>query len=41
MKYIKNIIRLNRFQGPYNEKYFKEIKSLKSHQKAEVYLEPM
>ena len=29
----------NRFQEPY-VKYFKEIKRLKSHQKAEAYLEP-
>ena len=40
-KYLKKIIRLNRFQGPYNEKSFKKIKCLKSLQKAEVYLEPM
>ena len=41
MKYFKKIIRLNRFQEPYNEKSFKKIKRLKSLQKAEVYLEPM
>ena len=40
-KYFKKIIRLNRFQEPYNEKSFKKIKYLKSLQKAEVYLEPM
>ena len=32
--------RFNRFQGSYNVKYFKEIKRLKSLQKAEAYLEP-
>ena len=32
---------LNRFQEPYNEKSFKNIKRLKSLQKAEVYSEPM
>ena len=37
----KKIIRLNRFQEPYNERSFKKIKHLKSLQKAEVYLEPM
>ena len=35
------MIRLNRFQEPYNEKSFIKIKRLKSLQKAEVYLEPM
>ena len=30
----------NRFQGPDNVKYFKEIKRLKSLQKEEAYLEP-
>ena len=30
----------NRFQESYNVKYFKEIKRLKSLQKAEAYLEP-
>ena len=38
---LLKIIRLNRFQEPYNEKSFKKIKRLKSLQKAEVYLEPM
>ena len=32
--------RKNRFQGSYDIKYFKEIKHLKSLQKAEAYLEP-
>ena len=32
--------RFNRFQGSYNVKYFKEIKRLKTLQKAEAYLEP-
>ena len=36
----KKIITLNRFQEPCNIKYFKEIKRLKSLQKAELYLEP-
>ena len=36
----KKIITLNRFQEPCNTKYFKEIKRLKSLQKAELYLEP-
>ena len=31
---------MNRFQELHNEKYFKEIKRLKSLQKAEAYLEP-
>ena len=35
------MIRLNRFQEPYNENSFIKIKRLKSLQKAEVYLEPM
>ena len=35
------MIRLSRFQEPYNEKSFIKIKRLKSLQKAEVYLEPM
>ena len=38
---LLKIIRLNRFQEPYNEKSFKEIKRLNSLQKAETYLEPM
>ena len=38
---LLKIIRLNRFQEPYNEKSFKKIKRLKSLQKAEVCLEPM
>ena len=37
----KKIITLNRFQESCNIKYFKEIKRLKSLQKAELYLEPM
>ena len=41
LKVFQKIIRLNRFQKPYNEKSFKKIKRLKSLQKAEVYLEPM
>ena len=32
-KYLKKIIRLNRFQDPYTEKSFKKIKRLKSLQK--------
>ena len=32
--------RNNRFQESYDVKYFKEIKHLKSLQKAEAYLEP-
>ena len=36
-KYFKEI---NRFQKSYNLKYLKEIKRLKSPQKAEAYLEP-
>ena len=32
--------RNNRFQESYDVKYFKEIKRLKSLQKAEAYLEP-
>ena len=36
----KVLYRNNRFQESYNVKYFKEIKRLKSLQKAEVYLEP-
>ena len=40
-KYFKKMIRLNRFQELYNEKYFKEIKLLKGLKKAEVYLEPI
>ena len=38
---LLKMIRLNRFQEPYNEKSFKKIKRSKSLQKAEVYLEPM
>ena len=34
------LYRNNRFQEPYYEKYFKEIKRLKSYQKAETYLKP-
>ena len=33
-------VKYNRFQESYNVKYFKEIKRLKSLQKAEAYLEP-
>ena len=36
----KVLSRNNRFQEYYNVKYFKEIKCLKSLQKAEAYLEP-
>ena len=32
--------RNNRFQEPYDVKYFNEIKRLRSLQKAEAYLEP-
>ena len=39
MKHFKKIIRLKRFQEPYNEKSFK--KRLESPQKAGVYLEHM
>ena len=35
-----NAINNNRFHESYNAKYFKEIKRLKSLQKAEGYLEP-
>ena len=35
------MIRLNRFQEPYNENSIKKIKRLKSLQKGEVYLETM
>ena len=38
-EYFKKIIRLNRFQEPYNVKYYKEIKRSKSLQRAEAYLE--
>ena len=38
---LQKMIRLKRFQEPYNEKTFKKIKRLKSLQKAYVYLEPM
>ena len=38
---LKEVLyRNNRLQGSYNVKYFKEIKRLKSLQKAEAYLEP-
>ena len=41
LKEVKKVLqRNNRFQGPYNVKYFKEIYRLKSPQKAEAYLEP-
>ena len=41
LKEVKKVLqRNNRFQGPYNVKYFKEINRLKSPQKAEAYLEP-
>ena len=40
VKYFKKIITLNKFLESYNVKSFKEIKRLKSLQKAEVYLEP-
>ena len=40
VKYFKKIIRLNIFQEFYNEKYFKEIKHLKSLQNADEYLQP-
>ena len=32
-KYFKKIVRVNRFQDPYNEKSFKKIKGLKRLQK--------
>ena len=35
VKYFKKIITLNIFQESYNEKFFKEIKHLKSFQKTE------
>ena len=37
---LKELIKNNIFQESYNVKYFKEIKRLKSLQKAEAYLEP-
>ena len=40
VKYWHNKGRNNKFQESYNVKYFKEIKYLKSLQKAEVCLEP-
>ena len=41
LKEVKKVLwRNNRFQESYNVKYFKEIKRLKSLQKAEAYLEP-
>ena len=40
VKYFKKMITLNKFLESYNVKSFKEIKRLKSLQKAEVYLEP-
>ena len=38
-KEVKYFKKNNRFQEPYNVKYFKEMKRLKSLQKAETYLE--
>ena len=35
VKYFKKIITLNIFQESYNEKFFKEMKRLKSFQKTE------
>ena len=40
LKEVKCFKKNNRFQESYNVKYFKEIKRLKSLQKAEAYLEP-
>ena len=41
LKDVRKVLqRNNRFQESYNVKYFKEIKRLKSPQKAEAYLEP-
>ena len=41
LKEVKKVLkRNNRFQESYNVKYFKEIKRLKSPQKAEAYSEP-
>ena len=40
LKEVKYLNRNNRFQESYDVKYFKEIKCLKSLQKAEAYLEP-
>ena len=41
LKDVRKVLqRNNRFQESYNVKYFKEIKCLKSPQKAEAYLEP-
>ena len=41
LKEVKKALKKNnRFQESYNIKYFKEIKRLKSPQKAEAYLEP-
>ena len=41
LKEVKKVLQRNkRFQDPYNVKCFKEIKRLKSSQKAEAYSEP-
>ena len=40
LKKVRYLKKNKRFQEPLNVKYFKEIKRLKSLQKAEVYLEP-
>ena len=39
LKEVWTTLKNNRFQDSYNVKYFKEIKRLKSLQKAEAYLE--
>ena len=39
LKEVNYLQKNNRFQESYNVKYFKEIKPLKSLEKAEVYLE--
>ena len=41
LKEVKKVLKRNdRFQESYNAKYFKEIKRVKSPQKAETYSEP-
>ena len=40
LKEVKLLLKNNKFQESYNVQYLKEIKRLKSLQKAEVYLEP-
>ena len=40
LKEVKLLLKNNKFQESYNVQYLKEIKRLKSLQKAEAYLEP-